>query len=92
MIIQIVTIIIAFEMIDFLLNYIVPNKNLKGAFQNTISMIIFCAIVVMCVGIIKQSDISVFSLVKIVKTQDVKINDFEEYIQIYKQIIFNALE
>jgi len=92
LIVQLISVIIVLEVVDFILSYILPKKRMKGAYENAINMIIFSFIIVICINIFTTGDFSLFSLGDLIKTQDVKTYEFDEYVKIYRELIFNALE
>lgn len=92
MINHIINIIIVLEIIVFILKFIIPRSQVKGAYEGVINIIMFTGIIIISISIAGEYDIDLSSLEDIFKGNDVKMASFDEYIKIYRQLISQALE
>ncbi len=92
MLYTLIFIIVGFEIISFILKYILPKSKIDSSINSAINMIIFAGIIMLCASILSQGNQNFFSFNNLIWSQDVDSAQFQDYIDIYKQIISNALE
>lgn len=89
---HIINILIVFELVVFMLRFIIPDKPLSKTYENVLNIILFCTLILIFNTIVKGYDIKLTSINRLFSVQEVKMYSFDEYIDIYRNLIQGALE